>query len=301
MAQHTPDSAERRGRIGDQMRRLLLILALTVSFMGVELVGGWLSGSLALLADAGHMLSDSMAIALSLFAVWLMGMETSAKRTFGFRRAEILAAFINAMGLVAVALWIVLEAVERLGQPRQVEDGILLVVALAGLAVNLVALGLLRRHARHNLTIRSAVWHITGDLLGSLGTIVAALVIRFTGWMPIDSLIGIGIALLVGAGGFRILYDSTNILLDSVPKELDPQAVSRYLESVPNVSQVCDLHIWGVSSTEAVLTAHLVIEGTVDRDSLLSQLLGDLKTRFGLAHMTIQLENTPQETCHSEW
>jgi len=282
-------------------RRLRLVFVLTAAFAGVEALGGWASGSLALLADAGHMLSDTLAIGLSWGAVWLAARQASATHTFGFRRAEILGAFLNAMGLVAVAVWIVIEALERLGEPRAIDDALLLLVALAGLLVNVVALLLLRRHARRNMTIRAALWHVGGDLLGSLGTVAAALVVRFTGWTGIDPLVGLLIALLIGAGALRILYDSANFLLDSVPKELDSGAVSAYLRSYPDVSRICDLHIWGVSSTEAVLTAHLIVREEVNRDSFLAQLVRELRSRFGLAHLTIQLENNPQESCSPDW
>jgi cobalt-zinc-cadmium efflux system protein len=294
-------SAAHGGLADAQRRRLSLVFLLTTGFMGVEALGGWVSGSLALLADAGHMLSDSLAIALSYGAAWLAGKEASARHTFGFRRAEILAAFLNAMGLVAVAVWIVVEALERISTPRPVSSGILLAVALGGLAVNVTGLALLRGQGQRSMNIRAAVWHIMGDLLGSLGAIAAALVIRFTGWTPVDALIGMGIAFLIGAGALRILFDSTNMLLDSVPKELNSNEVSAYLASYPDVSRICDLHIWGVSSTEAVLTAHLIVSKEVDRDPFLAHLLRELKSRFGLAHMTIQLENNPQESCPPDW
>ena len=293
--------AKRREHAAGPRRRLALVFIITTVFMVVEAVGGVISGSLALLADAGHMLTDSLAIALSYFAFWLSGREVSDKHTFGFRRAEILAAFINALGLVVLAGWIVKEAVERIAEPRPVADGVLLGVAIAGLIVNLVGIFALRHHAHGNLNIRSALWHIFGDLLGSVGVIGAALVIRFTGWTTVDPLISIGIAVLIGAGGLRILYDSANILLDSVPKEMDSQAVTRYLASYPHVSEICDLHIWGVSSTEAMLTAHLVVGEQVNFDTFLRPLLAELQSRFGLAHMTIQLEHNPQETCPREW
>ena len=281
--------------------RLAIVFGMTSTFMVVEVAGGLLSGSLALIADAGHMLGDSLAIALSYFAIWLAGRQASANRTFGFRRAEILAAFTNAMGLVILAIWIVMEAIERLSDPRPIQDQILLAVALAGLAVNVAGLMLLRGHAHGNLNIRSALWHITGDLLGSAGTVVAALVIHFTGWVMADALIGIGIAVLVGTGGLRILYDSANILLDSVPKEMDSGAVRRYLAAYPDVTEICDLHIWGVSSAESMLTAHLVVGEQVNFDTFLRPLLAELKSRFGLAHMTVQLEHNPQDSCDTEW
>ena len=281
--------------------RLALTFALTTGFMVVEMVGGVLSGSLALLADAGHMLTDSLAIALSYFALWLSGRKTSPQRTYGFRRAEILAAFVNALGLVLLALWIVAEAVERLSTPHPVDAGILLWVALAGLAVNLVAYRLLHRSARTNLNIRAALWHVIGDVLGSIGVIVAALVIRFTGWTPIDAFISIGIAVLIGIGGGRILYDSTNLLLDSVPRAVDAESVSNFLAAYPEVREICDLHIWGINSSETMLTAHLVVGKGIDRDGFLHSLLGALKERFGLVHMTVQLESTPLDTCEPNW
>ena len=282
-------------------RRLALTFVLIAGFMGVEAAGGIISGSLALLADAGHMLTDALAIALSYLAIRLSARETSPRRTYGFRRAELLVAFVNALGLVLLALWIVVEAVERLGAPRPIMAGVLLWVALAGLAVNLVAWGLLRKHAQGNMNIRSALWHVMGDMLGSAGAVCAALVIRFTGWTAIDPLIGIGIALLIGVGGARILYDATNLLLDSVPRDVDSLAVREFLQAYPNVADICDLHIWGLSSSETMLTAHLVVSGDTDRDRFLHRLSTELKTRFGLAHMTVQLEAAPLASCEPEW
>ncbi len=300
-AHQYPNNARPENKDGSPRRRLALMFLLTTSFMVVEAVGGVVSGSLALLADAGHMLTDSMAIALSYTAMWLAGREASFTRTYGFRRAEILAAFVNSLVLVLLALWIVKEAVERLYAPRPVLDQVLLAVALAGLAVNLLGYGLLHRHAKSNVNIRSALWHILGDLLGSLGTIAAALVIRFTGWTGIDPVIGLGIALLIGVGSGRILYDTTNLLLDSVPRDIDSLAVRRFLDSQPDVAKICDLHIWAVSASETMLTTHLVVKEGIDRDKLLHSLLGELHRRFGLAHMTVQLESFTMESCDSAW
>jgi cobalt-zinc-cadmium efflux system protein len=274
---------------------------LVATFMVVEVVGGLVSGSLALLADAGHMLTDALALALSYAAVWLAGRETSHTRTYGFRRAELLAAFVNALLLMLLAIWIVVAALERLNQPRPVLTGVLLWVALGGLAVNLAAWALLHSHARTHIGVRSALWHVMGDVLGSVGAIVAALVIRFTGWTAIDPLIGIGIAMLIGLGSARILYDSTHLLLDSVPRGIDSMAVREFLSACSNVTQICDLHIWAVSSTETMLTAHLVVSDDTDRDLFLHGLLEELKSRFGLAHMTVQLESTPMDSCEPGW
>jgi cobalt-zinc-cadmium efflux system protein len=282
-------------------RRLGLVLALTATFMVVEALGGLLSGSLALLADAGHMLSDTSAIGLSLFALWLAGRHTSEQHTYGFRRAEFLAAFVNAMGLVALAVWIVVEAIGRIGTPRAILGGVMFWVALAGLAVNVAALLILHGHAAGNLNLKSALWHVTGDLLGSLGAVAAALVIQTTGWTPIDPLLSLGIALLIGLGGGRILYDSGTLLMDRVPAEIDAAEVGRFLAAYPQVQQICDLHIWSVSSNETMLTAHLIVGPQVERDAFLRGLLAELQARFALAHMTVQLESEPQASCPQAW
>ena len=282
-------------------RRLAIVLALTLVFMVVEALGGIVSGSLALLADAGHMLSDATALLLTLFALWLAGRQTSQRHTYGFRRAEFLAAFVNSMGLVVLAVWIVVEALERVGNPRPVLGGIMLWVALAGLAVNVAGVLMLRGHAADNLNLKSALWHIVGDAVGSLGAVVAALVIQTTGWTPIDPLLSIGIALLIGLGGGRILYDSATLLMDRVPAEVDAAAVGRFLDACPEVRQVCDLHIWSVSSSETMLTAHLVVGPEVERDAFLRGLLPELQARFGLAHMTVQLESEPLASCPEAW
>ncbi|HEX9843250.1 MAG TPA: cation diffusion facilitator family transporter, partial [bacterium] len=292
---HGPGTAPAapRGRPG---RRLAAVLGLTLAFAGVEAAGGVLSGSLALLADAGHMLTDASAIGVSLFALWLSRRDPSDRHTYGFRRAEFLAAFVNAIGLLALAAWIVAEAVERIGAPRPVLAGLMLWVALAGLAVNLVGILLLRGHSHGNLSLRSALWHLVGDLLGSLGAVSAALVIALTGWTPIDPLLSVGIAVLIGLGGARILYDSASLLMDRAPAAVDTAEVAAYLASLPEVREVCDLHIWCASSRETMLTAHLVVAPEVDRDRFLHALLRTLQARFGLAHLTIQMEGRPHES-----
>lgn len=298
---HRHENTAAARNVGEQQRRLGLILLLTLTFMVVEAAGGVISGSLALLADAGHMLSDASAILLALGAVWLSRQETTLRRTFGFRRAEFLAAFVNAIALVALAVWIVFEAVERMAAPRPVLGGLMLAVATAGLVVNLVGILLLRRHAASSLSIKSALWHLSGDLLGSIGAVSAAVVIQLTGWTRIDPLLSLAIAALIGAAGGRILYDSANLLMDRVPKEIDAEEVRRFLTAYPDVQQICDLHIWGVSSSETMLTAHLVVQPQVDRDALLHRLLAALQQRFELAHMTVQLESQPHASCPEAW
>jgi cobalt-zinc-cadmium efflux system protein len=284
-----------------QQRRLAAVLVLTLGVALLELVGGLLSGSLALLADAGHMVTDGSALTLSWVALWLMGREPSSQRTYGFRRAELLAAFVNAMALVGLAVWIVVEALHRIQSPPVIREGIMFWVALVGLAVNVAGMLALREFARASLNIRSALWHVAGDLFGSLATLAAAGVIRYTGWTLADPLLGLAIAALIGVGGGKILLDSANLLLDSVPRQVDGQGIRETLAAIPEVRQICDLHIWGVSSAETMLTAHLVVDAAADRDALLRHILKTLESRFHLAHMTVQLESAPQESCRPEW
>ena len=281
--------------------RLALVFTITAGFMVVEAAGGVISGSLALLADAGHMLTDTLAIAMSWVAVWLARRAVSDHRTYGFKRAEILAAFINALLLVVLAGWIIREALERLAQPRPVLDGVLMAVAAVGLAVNVAGLLMLRSHAKSNITVRAAVWHILGDLLGSVGALTGGVIIHFTGWTTVDPIIGIGIAILIGIGSGRMLLDTTNMLLDSVPSGIDSVEVRAFLAAQQEVIEVCDLHIWAISATDTILTTHLVIRPGVERDGFQQQLLSELRQRFKLAHMTVQLENEPLETCDNGW
>lgn len=291
-----PDPGRRSTRI-----RLAGVLGLTVVFMVIEAVGGWISGSLALMADAGHMLSDAAALGIALFAAWLGDRETSRRHTFGFRRAEFLAAWINSLGLVALAVWIVFEAVRRLDAPHPILGGVMLWVAAAGLVVNALAIYLLHGHGAADLNIRSAIWHVAGDLLGSAGALGAALVIQFTGWVPIDALLSMAIAGLIGVAGTRILFDSATLLLDRVPAAIDAGEVQRFLAADADVEEVCDLHIWGISSRETLLTAHLVVSPDSDRDEVLRRLLDALNNRYRLAHITLQLESEPHASCREVW
>lgn len=302
---HPPSMADapdpKGGGARQQQKRLATVLSLTLGFMVVEAIGGVLSGSLALVADAGHMLTDSAAMLLSYLAIWLAGKEVTKRHTFGFRRAEFLAAFLNAIGLILLAIWIIFEAIDRIGSPGEIRWGLMLWVAMGGLLVNVLGIYLLHEHARDNLNLRSAMWHIAGDLLGSLGALVAALIIYLTGWMAIDPIVSIFIAGLIGAGGARILLDSAGLLMDKVPAEVDSSEISRFLETFPQVERICDLHIWGVSSTETMLTAHLVITPQINRDDFLHHLLQKLHDRFKLAHVTVQLESEPHASCPREW
>ena len=198
-------------------RRLWIVLILTAAFMVVEAVGGWVSGSLALLADAGHMLTDVGALALALLTAWIAQRPADETKTYGYMRWEILAALVNGAALFGIALWVVIEAVRRLQSPEPVQSGVLMAVAAGGLVVNLVALRVLHGAHQHSLNTRGAYLHILGDLLGSVGVLAAGAVILFTGWTPIDPILSIVLSLLILVGGWRLVRESTDILLEAVP------------------------------------------------------------------------------------
>src|ERR671913_1712899 len=210
-------------------RALAVVLILTASFTAVEIIGGILTGSLALLADAGHMLSDNFSLGVALFAAWLAGRPATPERSFGFRRAEILAALFNGVTLVAISIWIFVEAFRRLSDPPDVLGGWMLVVAAGGVAVNLAGAGVMLRADRSNLNVRAAFRHLLADLLGSVGVIVAAVIVLATGWTRADPLIGLLIGLLVLASSWTVLRDSVGILLESTPRGIDAEEVGRTL------------------------------------------------------------------------
>jgi len=273
-------------------RALALALMLVLGFAAVELVAGLLAGSLALLADAGHMLSDALALALALFAAWLARRPATPERSFGWRRAEILAALANAVTLVVLGLWIVIEAVRRLGDPPAVEGGWVLVAGTAGLVVNVIAARLLHG-AGSGLNVRAALMHVLADLAASVGVIVAALVLLLTGWNGADPLAGLLIGLLVLAGTVRILRESVGILLEGVPRGIDPRAVGAAMSAVPGVVDVHDLHIWTITSGFPALSAHVLVEPKADCHAIRRELEQLLESRFALTHTTLQVEHAP--------
>ena len=281
-------------------RMLWFAMGLTLTYAGVEAAIGWWAGSLALVADAGHMVNDAGALALAAAAAWVAKRPPSRLHSYGFGRAEFVAALVNSLGLLVLVAWIAVSAVQRLQDPQPVMGEAVSVTAALGLLINILVAWLLSRGER-NLNTRAALLHVAGDLLGSVAALIAGVVITFTGWTPIDPLLSVGIALLIALGAARILYDSATLLMDRVPSEIDAGAVGRFLAEYPDVRQICDLHIWSISSNETLLTAHLVVGAEVERDRFLRVLLARLKERFGLAHMTVQIESTPQESCPQTW
>ncbi|AKU90484.1 cation diffusion facilitator family transporter [Vulgatibacter incomptus] len=280
-----------------ERRSLLATLILVTVIMVLEWVGGWLTGSLALRADAGHMLTDSVAIVLSLLAISFASRPADRKRSFGFYRMEILAALANGVALVVLAAWIIYEAVDRFRSPEPIDAVPMIAIAAIGLVANIVALFMLHRK-NGSLNIRGAYLHVVGDTLSSVGVIVAALIILLTGWTPIDPILSIGIALVIVWSGLRLVREAVDVLLEAVPAHLDLAEVLHEMERADGVARVHDLHIWTISSGMHSLSAHVVVEGCDmgRNEEILRSLRSLLAEKFDLDHVTLQLE-TPAH-CH---
>jgi len=273
-------------------RPLAIALVITTTFLIIEIVGGLLTNSLALLADAGHMATDVAALGLSLFAVWLARRPATPTRSFGYYRAEVLAALVNAATLVAISFYIFWEAYQRLGEPPEVDSGPMLAVAVAGLAANLASAWVLMRGGGHeaNLNTRGAFLHVVGDALGSVGAIVAALVMLATGWYLADPILSAGIGVLILWSSWRLLRESVDVLLEAAPQGMDATEVRTAMAGVEGVAGVHDLHVWTVTSGLVALSAHVEVRDQGGWDPTLDALTGLLAERFGIAHVTLQPE-----------
>ena len=290
MSHHHRHGLDRtRGR-----RALGAVLGLTATYTMVEFVGGLATDSLALLADAGHMLGDTATITLALFASWLAARPATAQRSFGYRRAEILAALANGAALVAVAIWIFVEAIDRFSNPPKILAGWVLVVAGIGLLVNLLAARILARAGGESLNVRAAYTHVLADLAASAGVIAAALVVLATGWRYADPLAGMAIALLVLASSWTILRDSVSILLESTPAGIDAHDVGLRMAEVEGVAEVHDLHIWTITSGFPALSAHVLVRQDDDCHARRRELEAILADEFGLHHTTLQVEHVAE-------
>lgn len=273
-------------------RALTIALALTASYTVAEVVGGILTGSLALLADAGHMLSDNVSIALALFAVWIAAKPPTSERTFGFKRVEILAALANGATLVAVSLWIFYEAYHRLQDPPDVLGGWMLAIAVIGLVVNVAAALVLSRSRGGSLNLEAAFRHVLADLAGSIGVIAAAVVILATGWFYADPLISVLIGLLVLGSAWTILRDSTRILLEATPRGLDADEIGGAIAEHAGVTDVHDLHVWEVTSGFPALSAHVLVQPGADCHGIRRELERILRERFEIEHTTLQVDHS---------
>jgi cobalt-zinc-cadmium efflux system protein len=271
------------------LTRLGAVLGLTLVFMVVEAVGGWISGSLALLADAGHMLTDIGALGLSLLSAWIALRPANSRKTYGYQRWEILAALINGAALFAIAAWILVEAVQRIQTPEPIRARLFLVIAGAGLLVNLVSLWILHGIRQGSLNARGAYLHVLGDALGSVGALAAAGIILVTGWTLADPIISVLIALLILVGAWRLLRESTDILLEAVPGHVSLADVQRRMLGVPGVSAVHDLHVWTVTSGMVAMSGHAIVPRLDAHPEVLDRIRSEMAL-LGIGHVTIQLE-----------
>jgi cobalt-zinc-cadmium efflux system protein len=284
------DHAHDHGSV-ESRRALAVALLLTASYTVVEVVGGVLAGSLALLADAVHMLSDNVALAVALVAAWLATKPATPERSYGYKRAEVLAALANGVLLVALAIWIFVEAAMRIRDPGDVLGGWMLAIALVGIAVN-VAAGLVLSGPRgSSLNVEAAFRHVFTDLLGSLGVALAAVLILATGWVEADPLVSVLIGLLVLGSAWSILRDSTEILLESTPRGVDADALGRRLAAAPGVVEVHDLHVWTITSGFPALSAHVLVRPGEDCHGRRRELEGLLHDEFGIDHTTLQVDH----------
>lgn len=283
------------------LRALTVVLALTGTIFFAELIGGLISGSLALLSDAMHMLSDSTGLIIALVAILIGRRSATDRATYGHRRVEVLAAMLNATAVTAISVWIVVSAVARLGGHHPIDTGLMLVVAVIGLAANAVSAVILVRRQHDSLNMRGAYLHVLSDLIGSIAVIVAGLIIRFTGWLPADTIASLFIAALVLPRALRLLWESVSVLLNRVPRGVDTQEVETALREVPGVVDVHDLHIWSTDGTEPLATCHLVVAderpvtlcGVEGEQCAECPVLDSAQARlrdFGITHSTIQLE-----------
>jgi len=262
-------------------------LVVTAGFAVVEGVGGWMAGSLALLSDAGHMATDAASLGLALFAHWIAQRPPSHRASYGYARAEVLAAFVNALLLLALVVFIAIEAVQRLLVPQPVNGPTVLVVAIAGLLANLAAAWILSR-AQGSLNARGAMLHVLSDILGSVAAIVAGAVIVYANWTPIDPILSLAVSLLIVRSTWRLLAQSTGVLMEGVPAHLDLEEIGRALTRVPNVSAVHDLHVWQMSSERVAMSAHLLIREAERWPQTLVSAQKLLRDKFQVDHVTLQ-------------
>jgi cobalt-zinc-cadmium efflux system protein len=284
---HVHERAESR-------RALAIALAVTAVYTVVEVVGGIYTGSLALLADAVHMLSDNLAIALALAAAWLATRPATPGRSYGYKRAEVLAALANGVLLVALSIWIFVAALQRLTDPPDVLGGWMLVIAVVGIAVNLAAGGVLYRSRAESINVEAAFRHVFADLLGSFGVLAAAVVILTTGWLQADPIVSMLIGLLVLASAWTILRDSTEILLEATPRGMDATEIGRRLAGAPGVVEVHDLHVWTITSGFPALSAHVLVRPGEDCHGRRRELEQLLHNEFGIEHSTLQVDHAAE-------
>jgi cobalt-zinc-cadmium efflux system protein len=286
---HPHSHASARGRTPDELGRLRLVLYLTALFMVVEFIGGAVAHSLALVADAGHMLADVGALGMSLVALQLARRPASLEKTYGYVRYEILAALVNGAALLVIAGLIAWRAWERLRAPVEVDGTLLSAVALGGLVVNVFAARVLHPHAEGSLNTRSAYTHVLGDLLGSVGALLAGGIVWLTGWSPADSVVSIAIAALILVGAWRLVREATDVLLEAAPSHIEVWRILADLRDIPGLNDVHDLHVWTLTSGFVALSGHGVIDDPYQQRVVLDEVRRRLR-EHGIEHVTFQLE-----------
>ena len=269
------------------LRVLWIALFLTALFAIVEALGGWLAGSLALISDAGHMVTDAASFVVALIATAVAARPPSQRASYGYARAEVLAAFVNALAMLALIIWITVEAVRRLLAPEPVSGPVVMAIAAGGLVVNIVVAFLLVRSAE-GINARGALLHVFGDLLGSIAALVAGAVIYATGWLPIDPILSLVVALLILRSTFALLRQSTRVLMEQVPAHLSYDAIGRALAATPGVTGVHDLHIWNMSAECVALSAHVTLDDGSEWPRVLASAQRLLVGEFGIEHVTLQ-------------
>jgi cobalt-zinc-cadmium efflux system protein len=274
------------------MRRVIIALVLTGAFMVVEVIGGIISGSLALLADAGHMLTDTMALALAAVAFQVSKRPADAKLTYGYQRFQILAAFVNGLSLILIVAWILYEAVDRFRHPTEILGNTMLLIAAIGLVVNLVSFLVLHGGDRENLNIRGAAIHVAGDLLGSVAAIIAAVVIIYTGWTPIDPLLSVAVAMLILRSAWALVKRSAHVLLEGAPEWLDLDTMQeRIVSKVPTVVGIHHVHVWGLTPQDLMLTMHVRLQGApANPTECIRHIKAVLQDEYGIGHTTVEIE-----------
>lgn len=286
---HDHDHSHPHARMGNE-RRVLVAMCLTGGFMLVEFLGGVLSGSLALIADAGHMLTDTGALMLAWLAVRLARRPADDARSYGYHRAETLAAFLNGAMMIALSIWIVFEAVARIMEPVPVLGGPMLAVAAGGLLVNIAAFALLHG-GENSLNLRGAALHVLGDMLGSVAAIAAALVILATGFMPADPILSILVALLILRSAWNISHEAAHILMEGTPRGLEPETIAADLIAhVEGVADIHHVHAWSLTPGKILVTLHARLQPQADSHAALAQIKARLASRFGIGHATVQIE-----------
>ena len=292
---HHHDGKEDGDQHGHQhrlQRKFRFAVVLTIFVLGIEIVGGILSNSLALLSDAAHVFSDSLSLIMSWLAIYLSTRPATSSRTYGYHRTEVFAAFINGVSLIAISGWIFYEATHRFMEPEPVKSKEMLIVATIGFIANMVIVWLFHGEGHKSLNVRSAVLHVIGDALASVGVIVGGVVMYWTGWFIVDPILSGGIGIIILIGAFRVTKEAVHILLEASPKHADAHKVAACINAIDSVKDVHDMHIWSLCSNYLALSTHVSIDEDASRSSheLRQEINDKLQTQFGIFHTTIQIE-----------